>query len=76
METHANKKGQIVIPSVLRKKYGIEEGTKIILLDNGDSIVLKPITDQRIKKLQGSLKGTGILKALIEERHNDKEGEK
>ncbi len=76
METHANKKGQIVIPSILRKKYGIKEGTKIILLDNGDSIVLKPITGQYIRKLQGSLKGTGILKALIKERRNDKEREK
>ncbi len=76
METHVNKKGQIVIPSILRKKYGIKEGTKIILLDKGDSIVLKPITNQHIKKLQGSLKGTGILKALIKERRNDKEREK
>lgn len=76
METHANKKGQIVIPSILRKKYGIKEGTRIILLDKDDSIVLKPITDQYLKKLQGSLKGTGILKALIKERHNDKEREK
>ena len=76
METHVNKKGQIVIPSILRKKYGIKEGTRIILLDKGDSIVLKPITDQRLRKLQGSLKGTGILKALIKERRNDKEREK
>ncbi len=76
METRANKKGQIVIPPILRKKYGIKEGTKIILLDNGDSIVLKPITNQYIRKLQGSLKGTGILKALIKERRNDKEREK
>lgn len=76
METHANKKGQIVIPSILRKKYGIKEGTRIILLDKGDSIVLKPITDQRLRKLQGSLKGTGILKALIKERRNDKKREK
>lgn len=49
METHANKKGQIVIPSILRKKYGIKEGTRIILLDKDDSIVLKPITDQYLK---------------------------
>jgi len=72
MKTHANKKGQIVIPSVLRKKYGIKEGTRIMFLDTGDSIVLKPITDQYFKKLQGSLKGTGVLKALIAERRKDK----
>lgn len=73
METHVNKKGQIVIPSILRKKYGIKEGTRIILLDKGDSIVLKPITDQRLRKLQGSLKGTGALKAFLEERSSKSE---
>jgi len=72
METRVNKKGQIVIPSILRKKYGIKEGTRIILLDKEGSIVLKPITGQHIRKLQGSLKGTGILKALIAERRKDK----
>jgi AbrB family looped-hinge helix DNA binding protein len=75
METHANKKGQIVIPSILRKKYGIKEGTRIVLLDKGDFILLKPMPNQSIKKLQGSLKGTGILKALIAERHKDKSRE-
>ncbi len=73
MQTRANKKGQIVIPAILRKKYGIKEGTRIILLENGDSIVLQPITPQHLRKLQGSLKGTGMLKALVEERRRDKE---
>ncbi len=73
METRANKKGEIVIPATLRRKYGIKEGTRIILLENGDSIILKPITPQHPRKLQGSLKGTGMLKALVEERRRDKE---
>jgi AbrB family looped-hinge helix DNA binding protein len=72
MKTHVNKKGQIVIPSALRKKYGIKEGTGIVLLENEDSIVLKPITDQYLKNLQGSLKGTGALRALIVERREYK----
>jgi len=72
MKTRANAKGQIVIPAALRRKYGIEEGTRITVYDNGDSIVLKPITEQYLKKLQGSLKGTGALKALIAERRKDK----
>ncbi len=72
METHATIKGQIVIPAKLRKKYGIKNGTKIIVTDNGDSITLKPVTEQYLKNLQGSLKGTGVLKALLEERRKDK----
>ena len=71
METYATIKGQIVIPASLRRKYGIKNGTKIIVLDNGESIVLKPITEQYLQKLQGSLKGKGGMQVLLEERRKD-----
>lgn len=72
METYATVKGQIVIPAALRRKYGIKGGTKIIVTDVGDAILLKPVTEQYLKNLQGSLKGKGGLKALVEERRQDK----
>jgi AbrB family looped-hinge helix DNA binding protein len=72
METHVTTKGQIIIPETLRRKYGIKEGTRILVFDNGDSIVLKPMTEEYLKKLQGSLKGKGALKELIDERRKDK----
>jgi AbrB family looped-hinge helix DNA binding protein len=76
METYATVKGQIVIPATLRKKYGIKNGTKIIVTDVGDAIVLKPVTEQYLRSLQGSLKGKGGLKTLMDERRKDKEREK
>ena len=76
METYATIKGQIVIPASLRKKYGIKNGTKIIVTDIGNAIVLKPVTEQYLKDLQGSLKGKGGLKVLVEERRKDMEREK
>jgi AbrB family looped-hinge helix DNA binding protein len=75
METYATVKGQIVIPAPLRRKYGIKNGTKIIITDIGDAIVLKPVTEQYLKNLQGSLKGKGGLKTLLEERRKDMERE-
>lgn len=76
METYATVKGQIVIPASLRRKYGIKDGTKIIITDIGDAIVLKPVTEQYLRNLQGSLKGKGGLKVLLEERAKDKSREK
>ena len=76
METVVASKGQIVIPAILRRKYGIKNGTKIIVTDIGDAIVLKPVTEQYLRNLQGSLKGKGGLKVLVEERRNDREREK
>jgi AbrB family looped-hinge helix DNA binding protein len=72
METYATVKGQIVIPAALRRKYGIKNGTKIIVTDIGDAIVLKPVTEQYLRNLQGSLKGKGGLKMLLAERREDK----
>lgn len=71
METHATAKGQIVIPVELRRKYGITQGTKIVVIDNGDEIVLRPVTRKRIARLRGVLKGSGALDMLIEERRKD-----
>ncbi len=73
METYATVKGQIVIPATLRRKYGIRNGTKIIVTDVGDAIVLKPVTEQYLRSLQGSLKGRGGLQVLMDERRKDRE---
>jgi len=72
MEIRTTAKGQIVIPAVLRRKYGIKKGTRIVIIDNGNSIILKPMTEEYLKKLQGSLKGKGGLKVLIDERPKDR----
>ena len=70
METTATTKGQIVIPAEIRRKLGIKEGTRIrVELDEkAGQIVLKPITGESISKLRGKYRGTGILKALKEDR--------
>ncbi len=73
METYTTVKGQIVIPVKLRRKYGIKEGTKVIWRDTGDGIILRPITDQYIRNLRGSLKGVDALQLLLDERQKDKE---
>ena len=75
METTATTKGQIVIPSSVRKKLGIKDGTKIQLeLDEkGQKIILTPITREYIHSLRGRLKGKGLLKALMEEKKKERE---
>lgn len=75
MEAYITTKGQIVIPAELRRKYGITTKTKIVIVDREDGIVLRPITDQYLRRLQGSLKGSGALEFLLEERRKDKEME-
>lgn len=66
-------KGQVVIPRWLRKEFDIEEGTRALVYQEADAIVLKPITTQHIRNLRGSLKGKGVLKALMEDRQRERE---
>lgn len=66
-------KGQVVIPSWLRKVFEIEEGTRAVVYQEGDAIVLKPITSQYIRGLRGSLKGSGVMKSLMEDRKRERE---
>ena len=79
MKTHrirVSSKGQIVIPSELRKKYKMKAGTQIALSDTGTNMVLQPITSDFIRSLMGSLAdGPSALESLKEERKKEKQRE-
>ena len=45
------RKGQITLPVSLRRKYGIEEGMKMIVQDSDSGIILKVLP--RIEDLAG-----------------------
>lgn len=66
-------KGQVVIPRWLRKEFDIEAGTRALVYEEGDHIVLKPVTPKYIRSLRGSLKGTGVFKAFLEDRKRERE---
>ena len=72
METTATSKGQIVIPSSVRRKFGIKEGTRIQIEENGKHIILTPITREHIHSLRGKYRGKGLLKALMAEKKREK----
>jgi AbrB family looped-hinge helix DNA binding protein len=66
-------KGQVVIPRRLRKEFEIDEGTRAQVYAEGDHIVLRPITPKYLRSLRGSLKGAGVLKALMADRKRERE---
>ena len=66
-------KGQVVIPRRLRKEFEIEEGTRAYILSTPDGILIKPVTTKFIRGLRGTLKGKGVLKAMMEDRKKERE---
>ena len=62
-------KGQVVIPSKLRHKFGIRKGTQVAFIEDGERLWLQPLTPEYIRGLRGALKGEPTaMKFLIEER--------
>ena len=70
----ATEKGQVVIPAKIRKRYHITKGTKVVVLDKGDQIVLKQLLQDTVKEARGIFKkGASALKILMEDRREDAE---
>ena len=66
-------KGQIVIPSKLRRKFGIKKGTQVYVYERDGEIAIKPITDDYIQNMAGMAGTKGkLLKALMEEKAKER----
>jgi len=74
--TIVTTKGQIVIPSKIRRRHNIKRGTKLHIEERGDELILKAVTPAYFEKIAGVLQTKGKLsKTLLEERAKDKERE-
>ena len=75
METSiVTTKGQVVIPSKIRRKYGIKDGTKVHFMDEKNGIILVPVTSEMIRNNFGILGTKGrLLKVLAEEKKKERE---
>ena len=67
------RRGQTTIPIEFRKRHRIEEGSRLVVEDRGDSIVFRPVA--RLEDLGGSLSKTTtlgrMLKILDESREDE-----
>jgi len=78
METITSRvtsKGQVVIPKKLREKYGIRTDTAIRWIEKDQGILIVPESEDPIVAARGMLKGSGIMKAYLQEKKRDKRRE-
>ncbi len=75
METVATSKGQVVIPSKIRKQLGIKDGTYLQIDVNTVTrqIILTPVTREYVHSLRGKYKGKGLMKALMADKRRERE---
>jgi len=68
-----SKKGLMTIPSEVRRKYGLKDGDKVRVIDQGGLLIIVPLTD--VKALYGL--GADYKKELLmgikelEEEHDE-----
>ncbi len=81
MSVEVGKSGRIVLPKAFRDKYGLKEGSRLIVRDHNGQLVLLPVTtyEKAAEALYGSivvehpiedpkeLARTHIRKRLVEE---------
>jgi len=72
---HFMRRGQVVIPSWLRREFAIEEGTRAIVSATPDGILLRPITAALVERGFGLLKRQSDDKTLAEEWAEHKRSE-
>ena len=75
METVATSKGQVVIPSKIRKQLGIKDGTYLQIEVDAvtKQIILTPVTREYVRSLRGKYKGKGLMRALMADKKRERE---
>jgi AbrB family looped-hinge helix DNA binding protein len=63
-------KGQVVIPVEIRRKFQIDEGTRVAFLEDAGRLFIQPITDEFIDGMKGILAGRGLPERV--ERSKDR----
>lgn len=71
--TTVTAKGQIVIPSRIRRHFNIKKGTRLCVVEKNDEIVLQPLTREYFEKTAGVLKSkVSLTQVILDERKKEK----
>ena len=62
-----SSRGQVAIPSDIREKMGLEEGTKVLFLLENDTLLIKKITQRSFAEITKPLKEAAKKSGLREE---------
>lgn len=67
-------KGQVVIPSKIRHKYGMKKGTKVAFIEQNNKLTIQPLDRNYFESLAGILGTEGdMLKSLMEDKKLERE---
>ncbi|MDH3944944.1 MAG: AbrB/MazE/SpoVT family DNA-binding domain-containing protein [Anaerolineae bacterium] len=69
MALKISSKGWVVIPAKLRRKYKLQEGSEVRIVDYGGVLSFVPVEADPVAFAAGMLRGDGDLTAALLEEH-------
>jgi AbrB family looped-hinge helix DNA binding protein len=73
---YVTSKGQLVVPSEIRHRFGIKPGTRVNFVEEGGRIIFQPVTREYIDSFCGVFKQKpgekSVVQELLEERRVEK----
>jgi AbrB family looped-hinge helix DNA binding protein len=69
-------KGQLVVPSRIRRVYGIKPGTRINFVEEGGRIIFQPVTPEYINSFCGVFKLKPGEKSAVQEHLEERRAER
>jgi len=74
MELTISNKGWVVIPAELRKKYDLQSGSTVTLVDYGGVLAIIPALKNPTKQAAGMLQGgASLTKSLLNEHKKERQ---
>ena len=71
VKVNVSSKGQIVIPKELREKYGLDQGTKVGILEYPNEIVIVPLPRDAVKASKGMFASKKSVRKMLEEARRE-----
>jgi AbrB family looped-hinge helix DNA binding protein len=73
---YVTSKGQLVVPSRIRRRFGIKPGTRINFVEEGDHIIFQPVTREYIESFCGIFKQKPGEKSVVQEHLEERRAER
>ena len=73
---YVTSKGQLVVPSRIRRKFGIKPGTRINFVEEGERIIFQPVTTEYIDSFCGVFKLKPGEKSVVQEHLEERRAER
>ena len=73
---YVTSKGQLVVPSRMRRRYGIKPGTRINFVEEGERIIFQPVTREYISSFRGIFKLKPGEKSVVQEHLAERRAER